>query len=97
MPRKSKAKTRRTISQSTRAGITFPIGRVGRYMRGGKFTQRTGAHAAVYLAAVLEYLCAEVLEVSGDLCQQSGKKRVMPRHIELACRNDKDLARFFQN
>ncbi len=97
MPRKSKARRPRTVTQSTRAGITFPVGRVGRYMRRGKWSQRTGAGAPVFLAAVLEYVCAEVLEVSGDLCRQSVKQRLMPRHIELACRNDADLARFFQN
>lgn len=68
MPKRSKSKRRvRSVTQSTRAGITFPVGRVGRYMRarGG----RVGAGAPVFLAAMLEYLCAEVLEVSGDLCQ----------------------------
>ena len=64
-------------------------------MRAG--SSRVGAGAPVFMAAVMEYLCAEVLEVSGDLCKESGKRRLMPRHIELAIRNDDDLARHFQN
>ena len=66
-------------------------------MRTRKFAPRVGRDAAIFCAAVMEYLCAEVLEVSGDLCKESGKRRLMPRHIELAIRNDDDLARHFQN
>ena len=56
-----------------------------------------GADAPVFLAAVMEYLCAEVLEVAGDACKELKKLRIMPRHIELSIRNDTDLERLFQN
>ena len=49
------------------------------------------------MAAVMEYVCAEILEISGEICKKSGKQRLMPRHIELALRDDEDLARHFQN
>ena len=73
MSTRSKSKRQSTgrkggISQSMRAGITFPVGRVGRLMRSGKFSQRTGAGAPIFMAAVMEYICAEVLETSGDVC-----------------------------
>ena len=48
------------MSRSTKAGLTFPVGRVARFLRTGKFASRLGAGAPVYLAAVLEYLTAEV-------------------------------------
>ena len=47
-------------SRSSRAGITFPVGRVQRLLRKGHYSERLGGGAAVYLAAVLEYLTAEV-------------------------------------
>jgi histone H2A len=60
-----RGKARKKITQSTRAGINFPVGRIGSYMRAKKYSSRTGAGAPVFLAAVLEYLCAEVLESAG--------------------------------
>ncbi|KAF4070267.1 hypothetical protein AMELA_G00293200 [Ameiurus melas] len=53
---RAKAKTR-----SSRAGLQFPVGRVHRLLRKGNYAERVGAGAPVYLAAVLEYLTAEIL------------------------------------
>ena len=78
-----------------RAGITFPIGRCGRKLRGGKYTQRTGKGAAIGIAAVMEYLVAEIMEVAGETCKDMKKIRIVPRHIELAVRNDSELGRMF--
>ena len=64
-------------------------------MRTRKFAPRVGRDAAIFCAAVMEYICAEVLEVSGTVCSESGKVRLTPRHIELSVRNDPDLCRFF--
>ena len=82
-------------TQSKRAGITFPVGKIGRLMRCE--SKRVGAEAPVFMAAVMEYLCAEILEIAGEMCKESRKQRLIPRHIELAIRNDEDLARFYQN
>ncbi len=52
---------KKAMSRSAKAGLQFPVGRVARYLKKGKYAERVGAGAPVYLAAVLEYLCAEVL------------------------------------
>jgi len=78
-------------TRSVRAGLQFPVGRVHRHLREGRYAERVGAGAPVYLAAVLEYLAAEILELAGNASRDNKKKRIIPRHIQLAVRNDEEL------
>ena len=89
-----KAKTttaQKSKSRSSRAGLQFPVGRVHRHLRKGAYGARVGAGAPVYLAAVLEYLAAEILELAGNAARDNKKTRISPRHLQLAVRNDEEL------
>ena len=79
------------MTRSAKAGLQFPVGRVARYMKKAKVSARVGAGASVYMAAVLEYLTAEVLELAGNAARDNKKSRIVPRHIQLAVRNDEEL------
>lgn len=88
---KGKAKSR-----SSRAGLQFPVGRIHRLLRKGNYAERIGAGAPVYLAAVMEYLAAEVLELAGNAARDNKKTRINPRHLQLAIRNDEELNKLLQ-
>ena len=90
---RGKASAKKTVSRSAKAGLQFPVGRVARYLKKGKYADRVGAGAPVYLAAVLEYLCADVLELAGNAARDNKKTRIVPRHLQLAVRNDEELSK----
>ena len=77
---------KKSVSKSLKAGLQFPVGRISRFLKKGKYASRVGAGAPVYLAGVLEYLTAEVLELAGNAARDNKKNRIVPRHILLAVR-----------
>jgi len=93
---KNKSKEKQTTTRSGRAGLTFPVGRVHRYLKQGNYGERIGEGAPVYLAAVLEYLTAEILELAGNAARDNDKKRIIPRHLQLAIRNDEELNKLLE-
>ena len=74
----------KSTTKSVKAGLQFPVGRIGRYLKKGKYATRLGAGAPVYL-------CAEILELAGNAARDNKKSRIIPRHIQLAVRNDEEL------
>ena len=88
-------KGKENVTRTFKAGLQFPVGRIHRKLREGRFGKRIGKTAPVYLAAVLEYLTAEILELAGNTSKDNKKKRITPRHIFLAISNDDELTDLF--
>lgn len=83
-------------TRSVRAGLTFPVGRTHRLLKQGKYG-RIGNGAPVYLAAVLEYLVAEIWELAGNFTRSNRRSRVLPRFVALAIRTDAELNDLFKD
>ena len=61
-------------------------------MRKGRYTDRIGSGAPVYIAVLLEYLPAEILELAGNAARDNKRHRLIPpRHSQLAVRNGEEL------
>lgn len=86
-----RGKATKGSSRSAKAGLQFPVGRIARYMRQARVANRIGAGAPVYMASVMEYLTAEILELAGNAARDNKRSRIIPRHIQLAVRNDEEL------
>ena len=87
---------RRRISLSIRAGVTFPIRRIFRKLK--KRTHlRIWIKAAVYTAAVLQYVVSEILDLAGTITKRFKKKIIKPSHINNALRCDEELDKLTGN
>lgn len=76
--------------KSEKAGLQFSVS-FFRAMLKAKLRTRVGATSPVYLAAVLEYISAEVLELAGNAAKDNRNRRITPRHVLLAIRSDQEL------
>ena len=58
---------------------------------------RCSGTAPVFTAAVMEYLCAEILDMATEVCHKVRKKRIMPKMIIEAIRNDVEFKYFLNH
>jgi len=86
-----KTPKKKPVSKTKKAGLVFPVSRVYNRLKKDRYANRVRVNAAVYLAATLEYLVAEVLELAGNCARYFKKKRVTPRHIQLTLLHDLEL------
>lgn len=80
-------------SRANRAGLMLPVSRIHSYLRNGQFSNyRIGSGAPVYLAAVLEYLLAEIIDNAADVALKHNKRRITSRFLNLAIRSDNEMS-----
>jgi len=82
------------VSRTSRAGLQFSVSACEHFLR--DFGKSVGSTAAVYLAAILEYITAEILELAGNAARDNKEVRVSARHMFLAVDNDEELKKLFE-
>ena len=85
------------VSGASRAGLLFAPARATRALREGRFSHRTGASAGVFMAGVLEYLTAEVLDLAITEMEAMRNKSIQPKHLNLAFRRDQELGQLMHH
>ena len=87
-------------SAQERAGVKFPISRLAKFAKNGRYADRIGQGAPVFMAGVLEYLTFELLELASskanDDKSSSSKNSIMPRHIMMAIKSDEEFNKFLK-
>ena len=84
------------VTKSSRAGLVIPVTRIGNFMRSKTSGSRQGAGAPIYMAAVIEYLTCELLELSGNVTLNDKSEIISPHHIFLAVSSDDELSELFK-
>ena len=85
------------VSRGSRAGLTFPVTRIGKIMDELSTASRKSDSSAVYLTAVIEYVNGQILEQAGNMARDNNRVRILPRYITLPIAADAELAATFKN
>ncbi|KAL5053137.1 hypothetical protein RYX36_033819, partial [Vicia faba] len=73
---RGKPKASKSVSRSSKSGLQFPVGRIARFLKAGKYAERVGVDAHVYLSVIHEYLADEVLELAGNAARDNKKSYI---------------------
>uniref|UniRef100_A0A667J2R1 Histone H2A n=1 Tax=Lynx canadensis TaxID=61383 RepID=A0A667J2R1_LYNCA len=95
--RHRRRRRRHAVSRSRRAELQFPVSRVERLLREGRYAPRLSASTPVFLTAVLEYLTANILELAGKEALDSHKMRITPEHVQRALGSNQHLRGLLEN
>lgn len=87
------------VSNAKKAGLTIPPSSVYKMLKkcvpDYVVDYRISPLAGVYLAAIVEYLCAEILELARDEALKANKNKLEVIHVKTVFEKDDELSRTF--
>lgn len=84
------------LCKQNKAGIIFSPSLVEKFLRQfGYLKIMVNSLAPIYLAAVLEYLTYEILDISNEICKENKRVRINIRDMEVAIRSDNEINNLF--
>ena len=97
--KKKANKNKRTTSQN-KAGLVFPVGRIKSNLKKLNKGSRVSPSAAVCLAGVLQYLCAELIDTTKNNLLNEGKKKkkrktIITNDLYVTMKTDRDFKEAF--
>lgn len=72
-----------------KAGLIVSVSRCVNYLR--EFNSRIGVSAAIYMAAVIEFIMSEILELAGIVTKGNEAVKIKSRDVFFAIENDDEL------
>lgn len=84
-------------ARTRRAGTIFPVGVIQCLLRQGKYAKHVSNITPVVLAAVLEYVTPELVDVAGIAAHKNMKKKIILRYLEQVIDDDLELCKFFRD
>ena len=85
-------------SRQNKADIIFPPSITEKYLRNFEMSRiMVTGDSPIYLAAVMEYLCYEILDIACNITIEYKRKRISVRDLKLSIKNDFEINALFVN
>ncbi|XP_055249469.1 histone H2A-Bbd type 2/3 [Moschus berezovskii] len=84
MPRKMGRWSTGRRSRTARAELSFSVSHMERLLWEGHYAQCLSSSAPIFLAAIMQRLTAKVLELAGNVAQNSGQRHITPELVDIA-------------
>ena len=85
----------KNVSKNAKANIILPPPLIEKFFKSNNIMLSQTSPAAVYLAAVVEYILYEIIDLSVINCNENQRTRITVRDMDLVVKNDVELTYLF--
>ncbi|XP_071462161.1 histone H2A-Bbd type 1-like [Marmota flaviventris] len=87
---------KQTISRCIITELRFPVTCVDRLLRQGHYAQHLSFFTPIFLAGVLEYLTANILDLAAQKAESNRRAHITPDHVKKVLEKNPQLCRLFK-